>query len=47
MQQDFMPRNRAERIRKRAWRRIQEGDLPGYTRLVGLSQEVGAIRFAD
>lgn len=43
-QQDITPRNRSERIRKRAWKRIEQGDLKGYERLTALSLEAHTIR---
>lgn len=36
--------NRSERIRYRAWKRIQAGDLEGYKRLVALGLEAHSIR---
>ena len=41
---DFIPRNRAERIRKRAWRQIQLWRLASYEKLVALSFEAHLIR---
>jgi muconolactone delta-isomerase len=41
---DHKPVNRAERIRARAWKQAQAGNLERYWRLVGLSLEVGSIR---
>ena len=43
-QTDFIPRNRGERIRKRAWQAAQRRDLSAYTKLVALALEVGSIR---
>lgn len=43
-QYDITPRNLSERIRKRAWKRIEQGDLKGYERLTALSLEAHAIR---
>ena len=43
-QADFIPRNRSERIRKRAWRQIQLGRLASYEKLVALSLEAHLIR---
>lgn len=45
MQKDFTPRNRAERIRARAWKQAQRGDQLRYWKLVNLSLELGSIRF--
>lgn len=44
MQYDITPRNRAERIRKRAWKRIEQGDLNGYLKLTALALEAHTIR---
>ena len=37
--------NRAERIRWRAWQQARKGNLAAYWKLVGLSLEVGLIRY--
>lgn len=38
------PVNRSERIRKRAWRQIQQGEPANYHRLVALALEAHLIR---
>lgn len=44
MQQDWKPRNRAERMRKRGWGEAQRGRLDRYHLLFALSMEAHAIR---
>ena len=44
MQYDIEPRNRSERIRKRAWQAIQRGNLQGYITLTAHAREAHTIR---
>lgn len=43
MQTDIIPRNRSERIRKRAWKQAQAGKLSNYGKLVALALEAHTI----
>jgi hypothetical protein len=41
---DIEPRNRGERIRKRAWQAMRRGNLSGYQKLAALALEAPTIR---
>jgi|TARA_R110002051_G_scaffold317117_1_gene397875 hypothetical protein len=40
-----IPVNRSERMRKRAWRQIQQGRLANYQKLAALALEAHTIRY--